>query len=287
VITPSGRRFLAAIGLALVAAGCGSSAPTQATPTTTPTASLAAASPSATPCITPPAPSGQAHWWDDRVFYEVFVRSFADSDGDGVGDLRGLIDHLDYLNDGDPTTSGDLGVTGIWLMPVAEAASYHGYDVVDYEAVERDYGTAADFRDLILAAHARGIAVVVDLILNHTSAQHPWFQDSRDKGSAHADWYIWSDTDPGYAGPQGQPVWYPDGDRVYYAQFWEGMPDLNLDSPEVTAALDYVARFWLQDLGVDGFRLDAIKHLVETGEDQVNTPATHACSKRSTMACAS
>jgi glycosidase len=215
-------------------------------------------------------------WWRDRVFYEIFVRSFADSDGDGIGDLRGLIGKLDHLNDGDPTTTTDLGVTGIWLMPVAEAASYHGYDVTDYRAIEHDYGTADDFRTLIAEAHRRGIAVIVDLVLNHTSIEHPWFQDSRIPGSKHADWYRWSDTDPGYAGSAGQQVWYPDGGRFYYAQFWSGMPDLDLTNPAVTSELTDVARFWLQDMGVDGFRLDAAKHLVEDGERQTDTPATHA-----------
>ena len=208
------------------------------------------------------------------MFYEVFVRSFADSNGDGVGDLRGLIERLDYLNDGNPTTTDDLGVTGIWLMPVEDAASYHGYDPVAYDAIEPDYGSSEDVRDLVSAAHDRGIAVIVDLVLNHTSSEHPWFRDAR-AGGPHDDWYIWSAADPGYGGPSGQQVWYPYGDRYYYAQFWDGMPDLDLENPEVTAALDDVARFWLRELGVDGFRLDAIKHLVETGQDQVNTTATH------------
>lgn len=228
------------------------------------------------PACTPAAsPGGAADPWQNRVFYEVFVRSFADTDGDGIGDLRGLIDHLDYLNDGDPATTGDLGITGIWLMPVAESASYHGYDVVDYRAIEGDYGTIADFRALLAAAHGRGIAVIVDLVLNHTSIANPWFEDSRIPGSVHDGWYRWSKTDPGYVGPNGQQVWYPDGSRFYYAQFARDMPDLNLANPEVTVALEDVARYWLDDLGVDGFRLDAIKHLVEDGQQQVNTPATH------------
>ena len=123
----------------------------------------------------------------------MFVRSFQDSDGDGVGDLRGLTSRLDELNDGDPATTDDLGVTGIWLMPVAEALSYHGYDVTDYSAVEADYGTAEDFRAFVDAAHERGIAVIVDFVINHTSRDHPWFQDSMTPGSEHADWYLWSD----------------------------------------------------------------------------------------------
>ena len=223
-----------------------------------------------------PIPAGQHGWWRDRVFYEVFVRSFADSDGDGIGDLEGLIGRLDYLNDGKAGTTDDLGVTGLWLMPVAEAASYHGYDVVDYRAVERDYGSVEDLRALIAAAHERGIAVIVDMVPNHTSNQHPWFTESLDPGSARADWYVWADENPGYGGPEGQLVWHPAGDRFYYGLFWDGMPDLDLRNPDVTAELHDVARYWLRDIGVDGFRLDAVIHLVEDGREQVNTEGTHA-----------
>lgn len=167
-------------------------------------------------------------------------------------------------------------MTGLWLMPVAEAASYHGYDVVDYRAVERDYGSVDDLRALIAAAHERGIAVIVDMVLNHTSREHPWFRDATTPGSAHDGWYVWATADPGYGGPDGQLVWHPAGERFYYGLFWEGVPDLNLANDEVTAELHDVARFWLDEVGVDGFRLDAIRHLVEVGRDQVNTPATHA-----------
>ncbi len=198
------------------------------------------------------------------------MRSFADSDGDGIGDLRGLTQRLDQLNDGDPATTGDLGITGLWLMPVMESPSYHGYDVVDYRAIERDYGTADDFRDLVRAAHARGIAVIVDFPINHTSRDHPWFLDSRTRGSVHDDWYVWA------AQPPGGPGWHPDGDRWYYGFFWEGMPDLNLGNPKVTTELTEVARFWLRELGVDGFRLDGAKHLIEDGPILENTPETHA-----------
>jgi len=215
-------------------------------------------------------------WWRDRIFYEVFVRSFADSDGDGIGDLRGLTERFDYLNDGDPATTDDLGVTGLWLMPIAESPSYHGYDVTDYERIETEYGTAADFEALMAAARERGIAVVVDLVLNHTSIEHPWFQDARVPGSEHDAWYVWAEAAPPVSGPGGRPVWHTDGDRAYYGYFWEGMPDLNVSNPEVTAALDDVARFWLEEMGVDGFRLDAARHLIEDGAQLENTPATFA-----------
>lgn len=263
---------------ALTLSACASSAtttPTGATtaePATLPTAPATAAPGGAcTPATTP-----EARDWNDRVWYEVFVRSFADGNGDGIGDLRGLTSKLDYLNDGNPATNTDLGITGLWLMPVAEAASYHGYDVIDYRKVERDYGTSEDFKALLAAAHARGIEVIVDLVLNHTSSDHPWFKDAQTPGSKHDDWYVWATANPGYPGPGGEVVWHPLGKRWFYGVFWEGMPDLNLRNPEVTAELEDIARFWLQDMGVDGFRLDAAKHLIEDGKVQTNTPETLA-----------
>lgn len=222
-----------------------------------------------------PVETAEHPWWNDAVFYEVFVRSFYDSDGDGVGDLNGLIEKLDYLNDGDPNTDDDLGVTGIWLMPVMESPSYHGYDVVDYYQVDQEYGTNEDFRRLMEEAHARGIRVIVDLVLNHTSVEHPWFEESRDPSSEKRDWYIWTEDAPDYRGPWGQEVWHETGDGAYYGVFWEGMPDLNYANAEVTAEMQAVTRFWLEEMGADGFRLDAIKHLIEDGAVQENTPATH------------
>jgi glycosidase len=218
-------------------------------------------------------------WWNDTVFYEVFVRSFQDSDGDGIGDLQGLIDRLDYLNDGDPATSDDLGVTGIWLMPVAQSPSYHGYDTTDYYTVEEDYGSNEDFKRLIDEAHRRGIKVLVDLVLNHTSNQHPWFVDSASgPDSDKRDWYIWRPSDEGSRAPWpgGGPFWHKRGDAYYFGLFWEGMPDLNYRNPEVTAEMQNAARFWLEEMGADGFRLDAIRHLVEDGKTYAGTPATHA-----------
>ena len=275
------RRPIAAILLAILVAGCApTSSPKPSAVDVAPSDGTPSASVAGLPCDATPASSGpssaESPWWRDRVFYEVFVRSFADSDGDGIGDLRGLTERLDYLNDGDPATSDDLGVTALWLMPVAESPSYHGYDVTDYDVIEPDYGTAEDFRALMTAAHERGIDVVVDLVLNHTSVDHPWFQDARTPGSAHDDWYVWSDTEPRVSGPGGNEVWHRDGDRWYYGYFWEGMPDLNVENPAVTAALDGVAAYWLQDLGVDGFRLDAAKHLIEDGSTLENTPQTKA-----------
>ncbi|MEM7621616.1 MAG: alpha-amylase family glycosyl hydrolase [Planctomycetota bacterium] len=235
-----------------------------------------------------PAPAAQRYdaapegWWQDAVFYEVFVRSFADSTSgplanDGVGDLRGLIERLDYLNDGDPETHDDLGVDGIWLMPITDSPSYHGYDTTDYRLVEPDYGTNEDFVALMEACRARGIRVVIDLVLNHLSSDHPWFKAALDGDPAKRDWFIWRDEDPGFRGPWNQPVWHraPDG-AYYYGCFWGGMPDLDYENAEVSAAMLDVVRFWLEDMGVDGFRMDAIRHLIEAGAVQDNTPATHA-----------
>ncbi len=213
-------------------------------------------------------------WWNDRVFYEIFVRSFYDWGGDGIGDLQGVIQKLDYLNDGDPNTTDDLGITGIWLMPIMQSPSYHGYDVTDYYTVEEDYGTNEDFKLLVEEAHKRGIVVIVDLVLNHTSSQHPWFLASRDGDAEYADWYIWSDTDPAQLGPWGQDVWYEAAGRYYFALFWEGMPDLDYRNPAVNEQMNDVIRFWLEDMGVDGFRLDAIKHLIEDGNVMANSEST-------------
>jgi len=211
-----------------------------------------------------PEPDASEGWWNDAVFYEIFVRSFKDSDGDGIGDFRGIIEMLDYLNDGDPNTDTDLGIGGIWLMPINPSPSYHGYDVTDYQAVNPDYGTMQDFQDLLAACHERGIRVIIDFVVNHTSSEHPWFLSSKDKSSEYRDWYVWSDTKPTQAGPWGQNAWYESGESYYYAIFWSGMPDLNYDQPKVTEAMYDATKFWL-DLGVDGFRVDAARYLVEEG----------------------
>ncbi|MGH2530981.1 MAG: alpha-amylase family glycosyl hydrolase [Thermomicrobiales bacterium] len=229
------------------------------------------------PAATPVEAGGE--WWHDAVCYEVFVRSFYDSDGDGIGDINGLIESLDYLNDGTDETDGrDLGVDCIWLMPVFESTSYHGYDVVDYQRIDEDYGTNEDFARLVAEAERRGIRIILDLVLNHTSRDHPWFQEALgDPDSPYRDYYIWSDEKPDYKGPWGQEVWHtsPVADEYYYGIFWEGMPDLNYRNPDVTAFAEETTEFWLTEMGVDGFRLDAIKHLIEDGPVQENTPETH------------
>jgi alpha-amylase len=273
---PRRAAAVAVAAVVLFVAACGSAPPSVSPASASTAASESAAAASSGGCSTAQPIPATAHWWNDRVFYEVFVRSFHDSNGDGIGDLRGLIEKLDYLNDGNASTTDDLGITGLWLMPVTEAASYHGYDVTDYRAIEHDYGTSSDFKRLVAEAHRRGIAVIVDLVLNHTSSRHPWFRDAITPGSPHDDWYVWSPTDPGYPGPSGQAVWHKAGDRYYYGVFSESMPDLNLRNPKVTAELTDVARYWLDDLGVDGFRLDAAMHLIEEGRKQINTPSTLA-----------
>jgi len=260
--------------LALAVAGCNPSpsglpVTPEATPATTPVAAA-----SAPACVPKGPPLAIPPRWHGRVFYEVFVRSFADSDGDGIGDLGGLTERLDYMNDGDPSTTTDLGVTGIWLMPVTEAASYHGYDVTDYTAVERDYGDRAAMRHFVEAAHDRGIDVIVDFVINHTSRDHPWFEGSMEPGSAREDWYLWADERPPVVRSDGSRVWHEADGRYYYGYFWEGMPDLNLANAAVTAELDAVARFWLDDMGADGFRLDAAKHLIEDGDRLENVDGT-------------
>lgn len=215
-------------------------------------------------------------WWNDTVFYEIFVRSFYDSNQDGKGDINGIIQKLDYLNDGNPKTTTDLGVTGLWLMPIHPAASYHGYDVTDYYAVNPDYGSLDDFKRLISEAHKRGIRVIIDLVLNHTSSDHPWFKEARDNpDSARRNWYIWSKENPGVVGPWGEQVWYSTVSGWYYAIFWSGMPDLNYTNPDVTKEMQNVANFWLKDIGVDGFRLDAARYLIEEGKNQSDTDSTH------------
>jgi len=222
----------------------------------------------------PSGATGPVYWWNDTVFYEAFVRSFKDSDGDGVGDLQGLTQKLDYLNDGDPATTNDLGVTGIWLMPINDSPSYHGYDAVDYRTVNPDYGTGADFQAFLAAAHARGIKVIIDLVMNHCSNQHPWFTAAAGNDPAFRNFFRWSPTNPGETGPWGQNVWHQDSSGWYYGLFGSGMPDLNYDTPAVKDSMFTVATYWLDTVGVDGFRLDAVLYIDEDPGQLQTTPGT-------------
>ena len=210
-----------------------------------------------------PLPSPHAAPLPPTTCYEIFVRSFYDSNGDGIGDLRGLTQKLDYI--------AGLGVDCVWLMPVAESPSYHGYDVTNYYKIEPDYGTNDDFRAFVTAAHQRHVRVLVDLVLNHVSSEHPFFQESlRDSTAPHRAWFRWSKT-------RGNN-WHhsPVRDEYYYGLFWSGMPDLNYENPAVLEEMKHVARFWLDSMHADGFRLDAVRHLIEVGEQNSNTPGTHA-----------
>jgi glycosidase len=207
----------------------------------------------------------------------VFVRSFYDSDGDGIGDLKGLTAKLDYINDGNPASLYSLGARCIWLMPVAESPSYHGYDVTNYYRIAPALGTNHDFKRLVAAAHRRGIKVIVDLVLNHTSSEHPHFQEAlRDTASPYRSWYRWSPTKI-EKGAWGSELWHksPVRDEYYYGLFSPAMPDLNYETPAVVAEAKRIARFWLDSMHVDGFRLDAVSYLVEHGTQLMHTRETH------------
>ncbi|MFC5702446.1 alpha-amylase family glycosyl hydrolase [Cohnella faecalis] len=203
------------------------------------------------------------------VFYEIFVRSFSDSNGDGIGDLQGVTNKLDYLQ--------QLGVKGLWLMPITPSPTYHGYDVTDYYSVNPDYGTLDDAKKLVDEAHKRGIKVIIDLMLNHTSSKHPWFIDSaKNVDSKYRSWYTWAEkgSDTSALGPWGQQVWHTSaGGNSYLGVFTDGMPDLNMDNPEVRAELVKAGQFWLK-LGMDGLRLDAAKHVYEDFQSSTSDPET-------------
>ena len=273
---------------ALLLSHCAQATPQPtAIPTPEPTPTPAATPtpvPTPRPPATPPAPMAGGltpQWWNDCVFYVMLVRSFYDANGDGNGDLQGVIDKLDYLNDGDPGTDTDLGVNALWLLPVYASPAYHGYAAEDYYTIEPHYGDNETFRRLVTAAHERGIYVIVDLAMNHTSEKHPWFLDaSSGPDAALRDWYIWEDSNPGWFGPEKRTVWYQNDGNYYYAFFGGSLPDLNLRNEAVTRQMLDVVDFWLRDMGVDGFRLDAIRHLVEEGQKQESTSSTHQWLKR-------
>ena len=203
-------------------------------------------------------------WWQDAVVYQIYPRSFQDSDGDGIGDLRGITSRLDYLS--------YLGVDAFWLSPIYPSPlADFGYDVSDYKAVDPQLGTLDDFDELVREAHARGLKVLLDLIPSHTSIEHPWFRE-------HPDWYIWSPVDGppnNWVAAFGGPAWSRDewSGRWYLHSFYPEQPDLDWRNPEVVAAMQEVMRFWL-DRGVDGFRLDAIDRLVKDDQLRDDPPAT-------------
>lgn len=229
--------------------------------------------------VTPAAAQrAEPTWVRGATCYEVFVRSFFDSNGDGIGDLKGLIEKLDYINDGNPASKTDLGASCIWLMPITKSPSYHGYDVSDYYNVDSLYGTNADFKHLVAAAHTRGIKVIVDMVLNHTSSQHPHFQAAlHDTASPYRSWYRFSPTPLDSVGPWGAPAWWksPMRDEYYYGAFSSEMPDLNYDTPAVREEGLKLAKYWLKTMGADGLRLDAIRYLLEQGSCLADCAGTH------------
>ncbi|HSE95641.1 MAG TPA: maltose alpha-D-glucosyltransferase [Methylomirabilota bacterium] len=217
-------------------------------------------------------------WYKDAVFYEVHVKAFCDGNGDGIGDFVGLTSKLDYLV--------DLGVDCLWILPMYPSPLRDdGYDIADFQAIHPNYGTVADFEAFLGEAHRRGLRVIADLVMNHTSDQHPWFQAARsDPRSPFRDHYVWSDSDRRYAGTRiiftdtEKSNWTldPVAGQYYWHRFFSHQPDLNYDSPAVRRAMLDVMRFWL-DRGLDGFRCDAVPYLIEReGTSCENLPETHA-----------
>ena len=224
------------------------------------------------------AASPESLWYKDAIIYQLHVRTFCDSNGDGIGDFPGLMQKLDYLQ--------ELGVNVIWLLPFFPSPLRDdGYDISDYTAVHPSYGLLEDFKAFLAAAHDRGMRIIIELILNHTSDQHSWFQESRSsRENPKRDWYVWSETDDHYKGVRiifvdtemSNWAWDPLSKSYYWHRFFSHQPDLNYDNPAVFEAMWNVMKFWLE-MGVDGFRLDAVPYLVEReGTSCENLPETHA-----------
>jgi maltose alpha-D-glucosyltransferase/alpha-amylase len=222
------------------------------------------------------------HWYKDAIIYQLHVKAYADSSGDGIGDLAGLTRRLDYI--------AGLGVTAIWLLPFYPSPLRDdGYDIADYTNIHPDYGTRRDFRAFVREAHRRGLRVITELVVNHTSDQHPWFTESRaSRSNPKRNWYVWSDDDHRYADARiiftdtetSNWAWDQGSQQYYWHRFFSHQPDLNYDNPQVVRAVIRVMRFWL-DLGVDGLRLDAVPYLVEReGTICENLDETHQVLKR-------
>lgn len=205
------------------------------------------------------------HWPHAGITYEIFIQSFYDTDGDGIGDINGVIKKLEHVK--------ELGANAIWFMPVMPSPSYHKYDVTDYKDIHPDYGTLEDFKKLIEEAHKKDIKIVIDMIINHTSSEHPWFLESKkSRDNPYRDYYVWAqkDTIADFINKKTITLdsdniqqWHDPGigEDYYYGFFYEGMPDLNFDNPKVREEIYDIGRFWLEEVGVDGFRLDAAKHI--------------------------
>ncbi len=218
-----------------------------------------------------------ALWYKDAIFYELHVKAYCDSNADGIGDFQGLISRLDHLR--------DLGVDCIWILPMYPSPLRDdGYDISDYYAIHPQYGSLQDFKEFLAAAHARGLRVLTELVINHTSDQHPWFQEARSSADhPRRDWYVWSDSDERYPGVRiifldtemSNWAWDPVSKSYYWHRFFSHQPDLNFDHPAVREEMWKVMQFWL-DLGVDGFRVDAVPYLIEReGTSCENLPETH------------
>lgn len=225
--------------------------------------------------------SSPTSWFQDAVFYELHIKAYADGNGDGIGDLRGLITRLDHLT--------DLGVQCLWLLPMYPSPFRDdGYDISDYQAIHPSYGTLEEFKEFLDAAHARGLRVITELVLNHTSDQHPWFQEARrSRDDPKRDWYVWSEDGTQYRGVRrifvdsedSNWAWDEVSGAYYWHRFYRHQPDLNFDHPQVREEIWKIMRFWLE-LGVDGFRVDAVPYLVEReGTTCENLPETHAILK--------
>ena len=223
----------------------------------------------------------QPLWYKDAIIYQLHVRTFCDSNNDGIGDFHGLLQKLDYLQ--------DLSINTIWLLPFFPSPLRDdGYDIADYTSVHPSYGTLEDFKSFLTAAHSRGLRIIIEMVLNHTSDQHPWFKEARSsQDNPKRDWYVWSDTDTRYSGVRiifldtemSNWTWDPISKAYYWHRFFHHQPDLNWDNPAVFEAMWEVMKFWL-DMGVDGFRLDAVPYLVEReGTSSENLPETHAIIK--------
>ena len=258
---------LSALALALMLTGCQSAPTTNTQNTNTAATAQISAEQHATP------------WWQSAIFYQIWPRSFYDSDGDGHGDFNGMTKKLPYLQ--------ELGVNALWLTPMFEAPSYHGYDFTEFYQVESDYGSMAEFEAFIQAADDKGMKVILDLVINHISSEHPWFKRSANGERPYSDYFVWRDDLPkagsgwGHAWsdndkPDAVWHWSETRQQYYYGAFGASQPDLNLRHPDVIAEMEKMAKFWL-DKGVAGFRLDAVRFAMESGGNaQADTDETIA-----------
>jgi glycosidase len=190
----------------------------------------------------------------NEVYYEIFIRSFYDSNGDGIGDINGIRQKLNYLQ--------NLGITGIWVTPIHPSPTYHKYDIMDYYGIDKEYGTIEEYKQLVIEAHQKGIKILIDLVVNHTSSEHPWFRASCKNDPKYKDFYVWSKTETG-SNWHKNPL---NPNEKYFAFFWEKMPDLNFDNKEVREEVKKIGRYWLKDIGVDGYRIDAAQHVYEPND---------------------